>query len=396
MIRPLRHTSLILSGVLFFCSCGEQKAVAPNPANIPVPVNLAKVSAERAMYYDKFPGTIVPLMQVDIRSVVEGYVTGIYFKEGDHVRKGQKLYSIDDRKFQASVNAAEANVRVVESNLAQAQKDADRYVYLNQHEAVAKQVLDHAMTTLQNAKNQLTAAKQDLEKAKTDLAYSVIHAPFDGTIGISQVKTGNIVNIGQTILNTISTDDPMAVEIAVNEKQIPRFIKLQQLTHEAADSLFTLVLPDGSIYNKNGAISFIDRGVNPQTGTIIVRLSFPNAGALLRSGMSCSVKVRSEDTSKQIVIPSKAIVEQMGEYFVYVSKDTLIPSSDTTNKAAQKSALHAMQKKVVQGQTIADHVIIKSGLTGGEDIIVDGVQKLHDGSLISVGAPGGAQKGAGH
>ena len=395
MNRSLLKIISIISAAFFLVSCGEKKKEAPNPANMPVPVNVVRIEPEKPLYYDKFPGTVVALSQVDIHPEVEGYVTGIFFKEGDHVKKGQKLYSIDDSKYQASVNQAEANVRVSESNLDQAQKDADRYVYLNEHDAVAKQVLDHAMTTLQNAKNQVTAAKQDLTKARTDLSYSIIRAPFDGTIGISQVKLGNTVTTGQTILNTISTDDPMAVDIVVNEKQIARFAKLQQHKPNEADSIFTLGLPDNSIYNRVGQISLIDRGVNPQTGSITVRLGFPNPASVLRSGMSCTVRVRNEDTSKQLLIPSKAIVEQMGEYFVYIAKDTLIATADTANKNAPPpvSSLHALQKKVLLGQTISDRVIVKTGLQGGEDLIVDGVQKLHQGSLIVTGNPGG-QKGA--
>lgn len=392
-------TVLIIS--IIFYACGDTKQAALNPANVPVPVNLYDVHPERVVYYDKYPATVVALMQVDIRPEVEGYVTGIFFKEGEHVKKGQKLYTIDDSKYQASVNQAQANVRVAEANLDQAQKDADRYNYLNEHEAVAKQILDHAMTTLQNAKSQVTAARQDLAKAKTDLNYSVIKAPFDGTIGISQVKLGSTVTVGQTLLNTISTDGPIAVDFVVNEKQIPRFIMLKEKKINSADSIFTLLLPDNTLYKHVGQVSVIDRGVNPQTGTIIVRLTFPNPLSELRAGMSGVVRVRNDDTSQQILVPGKAIVEQMGEYFVYTAKDTLIASSTDTgskNKGEQpqRSSLHAVQKKVMLSQVIGDRVIIRSGLESGERVVVDGVQKLHDGSLIVTGGKPGEQKTAGH
>jgi membrane fusion protein (multidrug efflux system) len=381
MKMTLLMSSSILTGCILLYSCGDTGKPALNPANIPVPVNIIRLKPEKPVYYDKFPGTVVALMQVDIHAVVEGYVTGMFFKEGDQVKKGQKLYTIDDSKYRASMNQASANVCVAESNLEQAQKDADRYNALNERNAVAKQLLDHSITALENAKNQVTAANQELLKPLTDLGYSTITAPFDGTIGISQVKLGNTVITGQTILNTISTDDPMAVEIIVNEKQISRFLKLKQRKPIEADSIFTLGLPDNSIYNKVGQISFLDRGVNPQTGSIIVRVEFPNPAFELRAGMSCTVRVRNDDTSMKILIPSKAIVEQMGEYFVYIAKDTL-------------ASLRALQRKVVLGQTIANRVIVKNGLEAGADLIVDGVQKLHDGSLIVTGTPK-EQKGAG-
>lgn len=354
--------------LLLLSACSGENKTPPNPANMPVPVNLYEVHSEKTSYYDKFPGTIVAMMQVDLRAQVEGYVTGIFFTEGSFVNKGKKLYTIDSRKYEANSNQLEANVKVAEANMLQAQKDADRYTYLNQHDAVAKQTLDHAMTALQNARQQVNAAKQALVRAQTDVGYSTISAPFSGVIGISQVKMGNMVVPGQTILNTISTNDPMAVDILVNEKQIQRFIRLQNLKHNPVDSLFTIQLPDNSIYNYPGRIHVIDRGVNPQTGAITIRLAFPNTSSELRAGMSCTVRVHNDDTTEQLVIPYKAVVEQMGEYFVYVAKDTV-----------------AEQRKITLGPTITDQAIITSGIERGEKVITDGIQKLHDGSKITAG-----------
>ena len=238
------NTVLLITISIILFSCGGEQKSAPNMMNAPIPVNLYSTRSEKAVFFDKFPGTVVALKQVDIRAQVEGYVTGIFFKEGERVRKGQKLYEIDNRIYNATKSQAEANLKVAKSNLDQAQKDADRYTYLNEHDAVAKQTLDHAITTLQNAKNQVAAAQQELLKTETDLNYALIKAPFDGTIGISQVKEGNIVTKGQTILNTLSTDNPMAVDFVVNEKQIQRFIRLQN--QKKSDSIFSIILPDNT------------------------------------------------------------------------------------------------------------------------------------------------------
>jgi membrane fusion protein (multidrug efflux system) len=389
MNRLVLSIITVVASVVFW-SCGDKKAVAPNPASLPVPVNLYEAHLQAAVYFDQYPGTIVPIMQVDIKAQVEGYITAILFKEGDHVRKGQALYKIDPVKYQATMGQSQANVQVAQANLEQAQKDADRYTYLNEHEAVAKQTLDHALTTLQNAKNQLAAAKQDIVKNQTDLNYAVIKAPFDGIIGISQVKVGNTIVPGQTVLNTVSTEGPVAVDIVVNEKQIPHFVKLQTKTTNLKDSVFTLLLPDNTVYGYPGEIFFMDRGVNTQTGTITVRLKFPDPSGVLRAGMSCKIKVHNQDTEPQLIIPGKAIVEQMGEFFVYVAKDTAIKSAtDSSGKAMP----HAIQKKVTLGQQIADRIIVKSGLNDGDNVIVDGVQKLHDGSLIMSKPPAPAADG---
>ena len=220
------------------------------PPPPPVPVICYTVKAQQVTYYDRYTATTVALNQVNLLPEVQGYITGIFFKEGSHVKKGQKLYEIDRRIYEGNYNTAAANVKVAEGNLKQAQQDADRYEYLNNNKAVAKQLYDHAMITLENSKNAYKSASEALKNAKTNLVYSIITAPFDGTIGFSQVKLGDLVTPGQTVLNTISTDDPMGVDFLINEKQLSFFENLQNSKgHESSDSLFTLILPDNSLYS---------------------------------------------------------------------------------------------------------------------------------------------------
>jgi membrane fusion protein (multidrug efflux system) len=370
--------SLVFINSLALFSC-QQKPPAPNP---PTPVNLATVKTEGVLYYDNYPATTQALSQVDLHAQVQGYITGIYFTEGTHVHKGQKLYSIDERLYQAAYDQAAANVKVAEGNQVQAQQDADRYQYLIQHNAVAKQTLDHAVIALQNAKNEVAAAQQALKTAATNQTFSILTAPFDGTIGFSQVKLGNLVSVGTTILNTISSDNPMAVDFLISESQLSHYEELQKQKQQL-DSLFTIELPNHTLYSQLGKIAVIDRAVDPQTGTIRVRLVFPNPTANLRAGMSCVVRVHNLESAPQIVIPAKAIVEQMGEYFVYIAKDT-------------SQHLLAFQVKVETGQTIGSNIIIKSGIRTGDRIVIDGIQALHDGSPITTAnRQGPAQGGRG-
>jgi membrane fusion protein, multidrug efflux system len=380
--------SLVLFGGLIFFSC-TQKPPAQNP---PTPVNLLTIKPRPVLYYDKYPATTVALSQVDIRPEVQGYITGIFFTEGTHVSRGQALYEIDKRLFQAAYDQAEANLKVAQGNQVQAQQDAERYEYLNVHNAVAKQTLDHAVIALQNSKNEVKAAEQALKTAATNLTYSVIHAPFDGTIGFSQVKLGNMVSVGTTVLNTISTDNPMAVDFLINEAQLNHYEDLQKNKQISLDSLFTIILPNHALYPHTGKISVIDRAVDPQTGTIRVRLVFTNPNQDLRAGMSCVVRVHNLETTPQILIPGKAIVEQMGEFFVFLAKDSVLhsPAADSSN-APKDPRLLAIQVKVETGQTIDSLVLIKAGLRPGDRIVVDGIQALHSGSPINASSrPPGA------
>jgi RND family efflux transporter MFP subunit len=200
-----------------------------------------------------------------------------------------------------------------------------------------------------------------------------------------------MVTVGQTILNTISTDDPMAVDFLINEKQLADFEAIQN-GKKAIDSLFTLLLPNNKLYGYTGKISVIDRAVDAQTGAIRVRLVFPNPKGELKVGMSCVVRVHNQDPAPQLLIPNKAIVEQMGEYFVFVVKDTIITRPDTAKKKekVEKDTVpgpkfYVFQKKVMMGQTIDSNVIVKSGIEAGDSIVIDGVQLLHDGSRVALG-----------
>jgi RND family efflux transporter MFP subunit len=359
--------------LLIGTSCG--KPAKQNTTLPPTPVSVAEAKKAEAIYYDQYQGTVVALNSVELRSQVSGFITGIFFKEGEVVQKGKELYEIDRRKYIAAYDQAVANVRSAEANLVKAQKDVDRYTYLQKEDAVARQTVDQAVAAYETNKSQVAVAKAGVLSAKTDLSYSVITAPFTGRIGISQVKLGAQVSPGTTLLNTISSEHPIGVDFVINEQDISRFYSLQK---KSTDSTFKLQLSDGiTTYNKPGKVLAIDRGVNNQTGTIKVRIQFPNGEDILKDGMSCVLKVLNEQSGNRIVIPAKAVSEQMGENFVFVSLDTI-----------------AKQHKVKLGPSIGTNVVILSGLNEGDKVITDGFQRLRDGGKIVLGNPA-AQQGPG-
>jgi len=390
--------STFLAGSIMLSACQKKQA----PPSTEVPVNLMKLKPKEVLYYDKYPATMRALSQVNLLPQVSGAITGIFFTEGTQVSKGQKLYDIDQRLYQAAYDQAVANLNVSVSALVEAQQDADRYVYLNKYNAVAKQQYDHAVITLEQAKNTVKASEQAVKTAKTNLTYATVYAPFTGTIGISQVRLGEVVSPGITTLDTISTDNPMAVDFIINEKNLPFFEKIQH-EKKQVDSLFTLLMPDASLYPHLGKLAVIDRAVDPQTGTIRVRLVFDNPDFYLRAGMSCVVRVHNQDVGPQLVLPNKAVIEQMGEYFVYVAKDSVVKvNQDSLKKLgidlkkAMKPKLFAVQKKVQTGQVIGADIIIKSGIKAGDRVIIDGLQSLHDGVRITTAnkvGPGGGRGG---
>jgi RND family efflux transporter MFP subunit len=335
-----------------------------------IPITVTNASLTKAVFYNSYPANIVALKEVELRGQVSGCITGIYFIEGKTVHSGEKLYEIDRRKYQAAYEEGRSNVKIAESNLEKVQRDANRYTDLSKQDAVAKQLFDNAMTDLKNARQQLDAANSELIKAKTDYDYSLIYAPFDGTIGFSNVKLGALITPGQTLLNTVSSDDPMGVDFEITETELNRFQQLENATISKNDSTFRVTLPDNSIYPFIGKISVIDRAVDPQTGTIRIRITVPNNGRMLKPGMSCKVLVLNENSGQRVLIPFKAVLEQLGEYFVFTVKDK-----------------NVKQVRVSLGPRVNSNVVVLKGLQGDETIAVDGIQKLHDGSEIAIAPP---------
>ncbi len=230
---------VILAFALLLAACNKSNdAAQQNPLNAPVPVNAYTVSQEQVVGTDTYPGTVVALNEVELRPQVAGYITNLHVQDGQKVTKGQKLYEIDRTQYQATYNQAQANLRSAQANLERARQDAERYENLAKQDAVARQRVDYARAELGTAQAQVAAAQAGVSGASTNLRYSIITAPMSGRIGIAQVKVGSQVSPGTTLINTISADNPIAVDMVINESEVPRFARLQNKSTK--DSTFTI------------------------------------------------------------------------------------------------------------------------------------------------------------
>ncbi|MGE5409932.1 MAG: efflux RND transporter periplasmic adaptor subunit [Clostridiales bacterium] len=346
--------------------CGNNKK---NQQQGPPPVQVAvyQVKTESANFFDSYPATVVALNQVELRPEVSGNITNIYFKDGQHVRKGMKLYTIDQQQYRAAYEQAVANLNVAEANLARARQDADRYNELGKQDAIARQQLEHAQADLRTAQMQVQAAEANVRGVETNLRYSTIVAPFDGTIGISSVQLGSSVSTGQTLLNTISSDDPIAVDFGVDEKQLPRFRQRLTAKPNPNDSTFSIVMPDQTIYPYTGHLVLMDRAVDPTTGTIRARVEFPNPKNILKAGLTCDMRVKNTSASGSLIIPFRAVTEQMGEYFVFVVNGNRVS-----------------QQKINVGPNIGEMIVVREGLKPGVQIVTEGMQRLKDNAVVAI------------
>ena len=364
-LNPIK-SGLFILGTVILASCGNSEQAAQQTAPPATPVTTYTATEENVTTVDSYPGVVVALNEVELRAQVGGYLTAIYVKDGQKVTKGQKLYEIDRTKYQAAYRSALANLQVAKSNEAKAKKDAERYTKLSEQDAIAKQRVDYALTDLANAASQVAAAAANVANVRSDLQRSQIVSPLTGRIGISLVKLGAFVTPGTTLINTVSTSDPIAVDIFVNQKDISRFAQLQQSPSALKDSIFTVETEGKGAYKMQGRIVAIDRAVDPGAGTIKVRISYPNANNNLVAGMTCNVKVLNKQEGKKVTIPYKAVSEQLGAYSVYVVGDSS----------------KAESRQVKLGSVVGDKVVITEGIKNGEVIVAEGGQNVRPGAVV--------------
>lgn len=351
---------------VFLSSCGNQADQNRPAGPQTVSVTTTPVVSELVAHSRNYPGTIVPFNETELRAEVSGYLTGILIPDGAAVRKGQALYEIDRVRYASARDQARANLSIAESNFQRIQKDVERYKQLDKQNAIAKQTLDYAITDLSNAEAQVASARAALTTAETNLNRSVIKAPFSGVVGISQVRQGALVAAGSTLLNTVSSLNPMTVEFSINEKDISYFVELQK-SAKGSDSLISIRLPDGNHYPSFGTIATVDRAVDPQTGTLRIRAQFDNPEGKLRAGMNVAVQVLNKAEAPQLVIPYKAVQEQLGETIVYI----VLPDSTVE------------QRGVKTGIKTGQHIVITDGLSEGDIVVTEGLLNLRNGVKIS-------------
>lgn len=364
---------LFIAGLAGACGNKQQQQAAAGMQAPAIPVSVQSVTEEIVSGADEYPGNVVPLNETELRAEVSGYITGIFVADGASVSKGQKLYEIDRTRYEAAAQQAQANLAIAEANLDRIRRDVERYRKLAEQDAIARQTLDYAETDLSNAEAQVASAKAALTTAQTNLNRSTIVAPFSGTIGIAQVRMGALVSAGSTLINSISSVNPIAVDFPINEREIARFNTLRQSTDVLRDSVISISLPDGTPYRQLGKIIAMDRAVDRNTATLTVRASFENPDELLRAGMATTVQVHTQSKSKQLVIPYRAVMEQLGQTSVYVLTD-----SSTVE-----------QRGIKLGLKMADRVVVTEGLSNGEQVVTDGTINLRPGAKVQVTQPEG-------
>jgi membrane fusion protein, multidrug efflux system len=359
--------SLLVVAVASFCSaCDREPAPAAAAVARPVPVTVADVVVADQPLISEYVGQTRGSTEVEIRARVEGFIEAVHFEEGSFVEKGDPLYTLEAEPYVAAVARASGELAQAEAALSKASSDLRRSQLLRQRGAISLQELDdHAALERTNAAV-VQSAKAGLDAARIQLGYSKVRASITGRIGKSEVQVGNLVGRGQsTVLTTISKVDPMHVRFNAPEAEFLAWTRDHPSDAEARRATagkFELILVDGSVYPHKGSAVFADRTVDAGTGTILIEVAFPNPARSLRPGSYARVRFEKGVASNAILVPQRAVSETQGKAYVVLAR-------------AGKAEL----RDVRVGARVGQLWLIESGLAPGDQVVLEGLQKLRSG-----------------
>jgi membrane fusion protein (multidrug efflux system) len=361
------------------------RKVSATASAVPPVVEVAQAEQKDVPIYGEWIGTLDGLVNADVRAQVTGYLSKQSYQEGSFVRKGQLLFEIDPRPFQAALDQAEGQLEQAKAMLSNEQAvqgrtdlDVKRYTPLAQEQAASQQDLDNAvqnnlaaLASVETARAQIKTYEAAVETAKINLGFTRLVAPIDGIAGQAQLQVGALVTPGSGTVTSISTVDPIKVYFTVSEPQYLAWRKRfpTETSREAADKALRLelILADGSTYMHEGRFSFADRQINEGTGAIRIAGLFPNPGNILRPGGYGKVRAVIRTQPGALLVPQRAVSELQGSYQVAVVGGD--------NKVAIRT--------VEVGDAFGSQRIVSGGLTPGDRVVAEGIQKVRAGMLVN-------------
>jgi membrane fusion protein (multidrug efflux system) len=350
---------------LILAGCGDKQpeVQAPTPT-----VEVASVVQKTVPVQEEWVGTLDGMVNAQINAQVTGYLIKQNYKEGDLVKKGQLLYQIDPRTFQAAVDEAKSTLARQEALLKTARLDLDRIKRLLPEKAVSVRDRDNAEGREASTQAEVLAARAAYEKAQLELGFTKITAPIDGIAGISKAQLGDLVgpSSSNAELTTVSQVDPIKAYIPLSEQQYLRFAKAREDGDKRGNIPIELILSNGDVYPHGGTVLFADRQVDVNTGTIKLAIAFPNPTQILRPGLFARIRAVVTEKPGALLIPQRAVNDLQGKSLVAVVQP------DNT----------VAMRMVKPGVRIGSLWVIDEGLKPGDRVIVEGAMKVKEGMKV--------------
>jgi membrane fusion protein, multidrug efflux system len=363
-INPISYAIIpLLAVALAGCNSRDPVQAAKTPA-AGAPVTVATVASRTMPVELQAIGNVESISTVTIKAQISGQLVGIHFKEGDFVKKGQLLFSIERPPFEAALRQAEGALAKDEAQALNTRLDAERYQGLGREGVASKQQVDAAVAASSAMQATVAADKAAVETAKINLQYTSIYSPIAGRTGSIGVKVGNLVKANDVpILVTINQIEPIYVTFAIPEQQLT---ELKQYSEQK--TLKVDAAPQGSSQHFAGRLTFIDNAVDTTTGTIKLKATFANDQHVLWPGQFVDVKLTLKSQPNAIVIPTAALqTSQQGTYVYVVNQD-----------------LTAQPQPVKIGWTVGEETVIASGLQPGQRVVTDGQLRLTPGAKVDI------------
>lgn len=356
------NSLLLLIGIALLAACDKETKAIP-----PMPVTFAVAETRDVPVYREYPAQFEATKEIIIRPQVTGLIVAKRFADGSIVQAGQALFEIDPRDYRTGVAAAQGQLAAAQANAARAAEDVARYEPLVRADAVSRQVYDTAVQAAKAGDAQVKAARAGLDQAELALSYTTVRAPMYGQIGSSGINIGSLVSPNGPELARVSNWDPIYAYFSASEQDLLAFGLLDEQTRKTAKENIELTLADDSVYPLKGSIDFVDRALDPTTGSFRIRVVMPNPKHILRPGMYARVHILFETKANALIVPDKAIIDRLGSKFVLVI--------DQDNKIEERL--------IKTGPHVGADWIVLSGLQAGERVVVEGTQKAVSGTLVA-------------
>ena len=361
---------LTLAAALLLPGCGKQenKYVAPPPPEVTV----SQPAKKEVTHYEDYTGTTSAYESVEIRARVEGYLETIKFQPGAVVNKGDILFVIDPKPFQAKLNQAKADLSTAEANFTLAKATLTRKESAFKDRAVSEVEVIQARADLEKAKAAVESAKASIETAEINLGYTSIHAPIEGMISRNMVDVGNLVGAGQaTLLATIRDYDPIYAYFSISETDLLYYIDLARGkkavgSEKGGEPTILLGLADESDFPHEGKVDYIDNTVDPDTGTIQIRAVFDNKDHFIVPGLFVRLRIPFEKVPDALLVPDQAVGMNQGGSFLYVVNEK-----------------NEVEFRKVEPGILEGHLrVIDKGLEPNDWVIVNGLQRVRPGMIV--------------